>query len=89
MFLTWAIILEPDTNVSEGVMNQMSYHLKHICGVKISGNFSASEILMSLTWAIIVEPTLTFLRVKSIKYHSICSIYVEQRYLEKLVLQKF
>ena len=30
MFLTWAIILEPDTNVSEGVMNQMSYHLKHI-----------------------------------------------------------
>ena len=56
MFLTWAIILEPDTNVSEGVMNQMSYHLKHISGVKISGNFSASEILMSLTWAIIVEP---------------------------------
>ena len=34
MFLTWAIILEPDTNVSEGVMNQMSYHLKHISGVK-------------------------------------------------------
>ena len=56
MFLTWAIILEPDTNVSEGVMNQMSYHLKHISGVKISGNFSASEILMFLIWAIIVEP---------------------------------
>ena len=56
MSLTWAIIVEPDTNVSEGVMHQKSSHLKHISGVKIPGNFSVSEILMSLTWAIIVEP---------------------------------
>ena len=56
MSLTWAIILEPDTNVSEGVIHQKSFHLKHISGVKIPGNFSASEILMSLTWATIVEP---------------------------------
>ena len=55
MSLTWAIIVEPDTNVSEGVINQISFYLKHISAVKIPGNFSASEILMSLTWAIIVE----------------------------------
>ena len=48
--------MEPDTNVSEGVMHQKSFHLKHINAVKIPGNFSASEILMSLTWAIILEP---------------------------------
>ena len=56
MSLTWAIIVEPDINVSEGVMHQKSSHLKHISGVKIPGNVSASEILMSLTLAIIVEP---------------------------------
>ena len=56
MSCTWAIIFEPDTNVSEGVMHQKSFHLKHINAVKIPGNFSASEILMSLTWAIIMEP---------------------------------
>ena len=56
MFLTWAIIVEPDTNVSEGVIHQKSFHLKHISAVKIPGNVSASEILMSLTWAIIFEP---------------------------------
>ena len=56
MSLTWAIIVEPDTNVSEGVIHQKLFHLKHVNGVKIAGNFSASEILMSLTWAIIVEP---------------------------------
>ena len=48
--------MEPDTNVSEGVINQISFHLKHVSGVKIPGNFSASEILMSPIWAIIVEP---------------------------------
>ena len=41
--------MEPDTNVSEGVMHQKSFHLKHINAVKIPGNVSASEILMSLT----------------------------------------
>ena len=56
MSLTWAIILEPDTNVSESEINQISFYLKHISAIKIPGNFSASEILMSLTWAIIVEP---------------------------------
>ena len=56
MSLTWAIIFEPDTNVSGGVINQISFHLKYISGVKIPGNVGASEILMSLTWAIIVEP---------------------------------
>ena len=54
MSLTWAIIVEPDTNVSESEINQISFCLKHISGVKIPGNFSASE--MSRTWAIIVEP---------------------------------
>ena len=49
MSLTWAIIVKPDTNVSGGVINQISFHLKHVSGVKIPGNFSASEILMSLT----------------------------------------
>ena len=48
--------MEPDINVSEGVINQISFHLKHVSEVKIPGNFSASEILMSLIWAIIVEP---------------------------------
>ena len=56
MSFTWAIIVEPDTNVSEGVINQISFHLKHISAVKIPRNVSASEILMSLTWAIIFEP---------------------------------
>ena len=56
MYFTWAIIVEPDTNVSEGVMNQISFHFKHISAVKIPRNVSASEILMSLTWAIIFEP---------------------------------
>ena len=48
--------MEPDANVSEGVVNQIAFHLKHISEVKIPVNFSASEILMSVTWAIIVEP---------------------------------
>ena len=56
MSLTWAIIVEPDTNVSEGVINQISFYLKYENGLKIPGNFSASEILMSLIWAIIVQP---------------------------------
>ena len=49
MSLTWAIILEPDTNVSESEINQISFYLKHISAVKIPGNVSASEILMSRT----------------------------------------
>ena len=56
MSLTWVIIVEPDTNVCESEINQISFYLKHISAVKIPGNVSASEILMSLTWAIIVEP---------------------------------
>ena len=56
MSLIRAIIVEPDTNVSEGVINQISFHLKYVSGVKIPGIFNASEILMSLIWAIIVEP---------------------------------
>ena len=48
--------MEPDTNVSESEINQISFYLKHISAVKIPGKVSASEILMSLTWAIIVEP---------------------------------
>ena len=56
MSFTWAIILEPDTNVSESKINLISFYLKHISAVKIPGNDSASEILMSRTWAIIVEP---------------------------------
>ena len=48
--------MEPDTNVSESEINQISFYLKYISGVKIPGNYSASEILMSLTRAIIVKP---------------------------------
>ena len=48
--------MEPDTNVSESEINQISFYLKHISAVKIPGNVSASEILMSRTWAIILEP---------------------------------
>ena len=48
--------MEPDTNVSESEINQISFYLKHISAAKIPGNVSASEILMSRTWAIIVEP---------------------------------
>ena len=44
MSFTWAIIVEPYTNVSESEINQISFYLKHISGVKILGNFSASEI---------------------------------------------
>ena len=36
--------MKPDTNVSEGVLNQIPFHLKHVNGVNIPGNFSASEI---------------------------------------------
>ena len=56
MSLTWAIIVEPDTNVSDSEIDQISFYLKHISAVKIPGNVSASEILMSLTWVIIFEP---------------------------------
>ena len=49
MSRTWAIIVEPDTNVSESEIDQISFYLKHVSGVKIHGNFSASEMLMSLT----------------------------------------
>ena len=38
--------MEPDTNVSESEIDQISFYLKHVSGVKIPGNFSASEILM-------------------------------------------
>ena len=30
MSLTWAIILEPDTNISKSEINQISFYLKHI-----------------------------------------------------------
>ena len=60
MSITWAIIVKPDTKVSEGVVNQIVFHLKHVSGVKIPGNFSASEISMFLTWAILVEPDYRF-----------------------------
>ena len=56
MSLTWAIIVEPDTNVSDSEIDQILFYLKHISAVKIPGNVSASEILMPLTWAIIFEP---------------------------------
>ena len=56
MSRTKATIVEPYSNVSEGVIHQKSFHLKHISAVKIPGNFSASDILMSRTQAIIVEP---------------------------------
>ena len=71
--LIWAIIVEPDTNVSESEIDQISLYLKHENRIKIARNFSASEILMSLLveplkflrhylfrWAIIVEPDTIF-----------------------------
>ena len=56
MSLTWAIIVEPDTNVSDSEIPHILFYLKHISAVKIPGNVSASEILMPHTWAIIFEP---------------------------------
>ena len=55
MSLLRAVIVEPDTDVFEGVINHKSLHLKHMNSVKIPGNFSASKIFMSLIWALIVE----------------------------------
>ena len=49
MSRTWAIIVEPDTNVSDSEIDQISFYLKHVSAVKIPGNFSALEILMSRT----------------------------------------
>ena len=89
MSLTWAIICEPDTNISGGVINQISFHLKHISGVKIPGNVSASEILRSLTWALIVEPDTN---VSDSEIDQI-SFYLKHisavKYLVTLVHQKF
>ena len=89
MSLTWAIIVEPDTYVSEGVIHKKSFHLKHIRRVKISGNFCASEILLSLTWAIIVEPDTNVSEsvINQISFY--LKNVMELRYLETLVHQKF
>ena len=77
MFLTWAIIVEPDTNVSDGEIDQISFYLKYISGVKIPGNYSASEILMSLTRAIIVKPDTNVSEGVIHQNSSIWMIYVQ------------
>ena len=77
MSLTWAIIVEPDTNVSESEINQISFYLKYISGVKIPGNYNASEILMSLTRAIIVKPDTNVSEGVIHQNSSIWMIYVQ------------
>ena len=77
MSLTWAIIVEPDTNVSESEINQISLYLKYISGVKLPGNYSASEILMSLTRAIIVKPDTNVSEGVIHQNSSIWMIYVQ------------
>ena len=52
--------MEPDTIISEGDIDQISFHLKHLNGLKIFGNYSAPEYLRSRTWAIIMKPDTIF-----------------------------
>ena len=77
MSRTWAIIVEPDTNVSESEINQISFYLKHISAVKIPGNIRASEMLMSRTKAIIVEPDTNVSEGVIHQNSSIWMIYVQ------------
>ena len=77
MSLTWAIIVEPDTNVSDSEIDQISFYLKYISAVKIPGNVSASEILMSRTKAIIVEPDTNVSEGVIHQNSSIWLIYVQ------------
>ena len=57
-YKTYVTFISRSTYVSESEIDQISFYLKHENGIKIARNFSASEILMSLTWAIIVEPDM-------------------------------
>ena len=77
MSRTWAIIFEPDTNVSEGEFDQISFYLNHIVEQKIPGNISASEMLMSRTKAIIVEPDTNVSEGVIHQNSSIWMIYVQ------------
>ena len=52
--------MEIDTIISEGDIDQISFHLKHINGLKIAGNYIAPEYLRARTWAVIMKPDIIF-----------------------------
>ena len=52
--------METDTIISEGDIDQISFHLKHINWLKIAGNYIAPEYLRAHTWAIIMKPDIIF-----------------------------
>ena len=52
--------METDTIISEGDIDQISFHLKHINGLKIAGNYIAPSYLRARTWAVIMKPDIIF-----------------------------
>ena len=52
--------MEPDTIISEGDTDQISFHLKQIHGLKIAGHYDAPEYLRARTWAIIMKSDAIF-----------------------------
>ena len=52
--------METDTIISEGDIDQISFHLKHINGLKIAGNYIAPADLRARTWAVIMKPDIIF-----------------------------
>ena len=46
--------------ISEGDTDQISFHLKHINGLKIAGNDFAPGYLRARTWAVIMKPDIIF-----------------------------
>ena len=52
--------METDTIISEGDIDQISFHLKHINGLKIAGNYIAPAYLGARTWAVIMKTDIIF-----------------------------
>ena len=46
--------------ISEGDIDQISFHLKHINGLKIAGNYFAPGYLRARTRAVIRKPDIIF-----------------------------
>ena len=46
--------------ISEGDIDQISFHLKHINGLKIAGNHFAPGYWRDRTWAVIMKPDIIF-----------------------------
>ena len=54
------MIVGSDTVMSERDIDQLSFHLKHLNGLKIVGNYSAPGYLRVLILAIIMTPDIIF-----------------------------